>query len=629
MNANLDAAGYDPWRIAVVVGSSQGVTSRELGGRREPDRLSRLADDLGSLLGFDGLRVVVSTACTASTHALVIGRELLACDAADAVLVGGVDVLTPATVLGFDSLHALASKPCSPYHRSDGLSLGEGAGAVVLESDARAKQRGAIPLAQLIGTGCSSDAYHAAAPEPGGEGALLAIYRALRDAGAAPSWVSYINGHGTGTRANDAVERLILSKLFRRHDGVSVPVSSTKSIIGHTLGACGIIEAAVTAQAIQSGTLPPTLNASGPAPGLDTIPNYPRQTEAAVALSVNFAFGGNNAAILMSRADHFPVVGARTEERAEITGVGCVLSSRALDDWARLSPLIGKGTVTADGFATRRTGRDRDSSRFLADATQAIDVALSRSSRDGTDADDIALVVACDLGDVRAIEDLEQYSAATARVPPRLFSRASPSSPAGQLSIEFGLRGPCLTICGSSDAAVSALGVAARLVSARNCRAAIAVVGSEHEGDINEPGCVAMIVEPSSAVGRRAYRYAAIRSFAGRGARDLGQTFAAVIEDACRDHRDRAPRIEVFAAADDELREQVGHALHHHRALPYAAVNDFSGLMRQSPSVRAACAAVAAGYLSPATYEGEASLRIACGISRRGVTCLSFETHPV
>ena len=229
-------------------------------------------------------------------------------DEADIVFAGGTEApITPMGIGGFAVMKALSTRNDSPETASrpftasrDGFVAGEGAGVLVLEEYEHARARGARIYAEVVGFGSSADAHHITAPAPGGRGAIRAIEAALRSAGLSASSVGYINAHGTSTPANDLNETLAFKDVF----GSEVPpVSSTKSMTGHTLGAAGGIEAIATVQALHTGVLPPTRNFIDPDPELDLdyIPNEARQQQVDVALSTNFAFGGQNAAVLFKR----------------------------------------------------------------------------------------------------------------------------------------------------------------------------------------------------------------------------------------------------------------------------------------------------------------------------------------
>jgi 3-oxoacyl-[acyl-carrier-protein] synthase II len=205
---------------------------------------------------------------------------------------------------GFNALHALSPEPCRPFdRRRAGLSLGEGAAILVIESSAHAARRAARVHATLLGYGMSADAHHLTAPHPEGTGAALAMRRALARSGVAPAEIDYINAHGTGTPLNDGIEaaaiRLVLGDAARR-----VAVSSTKAALGHTLGAAGAIEGLTTILALRDGFLPPTVNLDEPDPAcnLDFVPRRSRPATLRRALSNSYGFGGNNTSVVFGRA---------------------------------------------------------------------------------------------------------------------------------------------------------------------------------------------------------------------------------------------------------------------------------------------------------------------------------------
>jgi len=255
--------------------------------------------------GLGGPALTVSTACSSGAQALASGAELLLAGEADAVVAGGVDAICRLTLNGFASLLAVDPEGCRPFdRRRRGMSLGEGAAFLVLETLERARRRGVRPLAIFAGGGNTCDAHHATAPEPTGRGAEAAMRLALERAGRAPADVGYVNAHGTGTQENDRAEGLALARLFGDH---APPVSSTKRVFGHTLGAAGAIEAVVTVLALTDGFLPGTAGLEEPDPAcairplIDGRPGSPE-----VALSSSFGFGGNNTVLCFARAEGLP-----------------------------------------------------------------------------------------------------------------------------------------------------------------------------------------------------------------------------------------------------------------------------------------------------------------------------------
>ncbi len=317
-SSRLDVAAAAS-RIGVVLGATTGGMMRaetcledRIAGRLPRYRKSALvgtpistsADVLATVFGLHGPRLVLSTACSSSATALGIALDWIRLGRADAVIAGGTESLCRTIFAGFNALHALALEPCRPFdRRRAGLSLGEGAAIMVVESAASAARRGARAHAAILGYGTSADAHHLTAPHPAGEGAALAMRRALARAGVAAADVDYINAHGTGTPLNDAIEAVAIRSVFGAAAD-RVAVSSTKAALGHTLGAAGAIEALATVIALRDGFLPPTVNLDDPDPawGLDFVPHRSRAARLRCALSNSYGFGGNNTSVVLGRA---------------------------------------------------------------------------------------------------------------------------------------------------------------------------------------------------------------------------------------------------------------------------------------------------------------------------------------
>ncbi|APC08072.1 beta-ketoacyl-ACP synthase II [Neomoorella thermoacetica] len=261
-------------------------------------------------LGTRGVNFTVVNACASGTNAVGEAFRALQRGDADVVITGGSEAsVTPLAVAGFAALKALSvrnddpTRASRPFDRGrDGFVLGEGAGVLVLETLEHARARGARIYAEVAGYGCTADAYHITAPAPDGSAASRAMALALEDAGLKPGDVDYINAHGTSTELNDRQETLAIKNLFGA-DAYRVAISSTKSMIGHLLGAAGAIELVATALTIATGVIPPTINYEEPDPecDLDYVPNVARERQVAVAMSNSFGFGGHNAAIVLRK----------------------------------------------------------------------------------------------------------------------------------------------------------------------------------------------------------------------------------------------------------------------------------------------------------------------------------------
>jgi 3-oxoacyl-[acyl-carrier-protein] synthase II len=316
VGSGIADAGLGEDRVGVVLGGTTGgmLEAEDLLRRRRFGELERMptrgllsmpvsstADVVAGVLGCAGPRLTVVTACSSSANSLGLAADFIQDGRADAMLAGGTDAHCKMTYAGFNALQALAPDVCRPFdRRRAGLSLGEGAAMFVLEEEAHARRRGAEILAELAGYGMSADAYHMTAPDPEGRGAVLAMRRALAEAGIEPQAVDYVNAHGTGTAQNDPIETRAIKEVFGEH-ARRLAVSSTKSQTGHCLGAAGAIEILATVLALRHGFLPPTVNLEEPDPecDLDYVPRAARASRLRVAVSNSYGFGGNNTSVVL------------------------------------------------------------------------------------------------------------------------------------------------------------------------------------------------------------------------------------------------------------------------------------------------------------------------------------------
>jgi 3-oxoacyl-[acyl-carrier-protein] synthase II len=260
--------------------------------------------------GAKGPNSATATACSAGAHAIGDSFRLIERGDADAMICGGAEsAITPMAVAGFASMRALSTHNSEPKKASrpfdaerDGFVIGEGAGILILEELEFAKRRGANILGEIVGYGMSGDAFHVTMPDETGSGAIRVMNRAIKDAGIAPEQIGYVNAHGTSTPYNDKFETRAIKSVFGDH-AANLPVSSTKSMTGHALGAAGGIEAVFSILTIRENTLPPTINYEHPDPDcdLDYVPNEPRQKAVDYVLSNSFGFGGTNACLVFKR----------------------------------------------------------------------------------------------------------------------------------------------------------------------------------------------------------------------------------------------------------------------------------------------------------------------------------------
>jgi 3-oxoacyl-[acyl-carrier-protein] synthase II len=324
-DSGLDLAKEEPFRCGVILGSG-------IGGLNEietqmarllfkgPDRVSALTipklmlnaagGNLSIHFGIRGPNYTVATACASATNAIGDAFKTIQYDDADIMLTGGTEAaVTPMGVSGFQNMRALSMRNDDPPRASrpfdadrDGFVLSEGAGLLVLEELEHAKARRARIYAEVLGFGASGDGGHITQPDEQGQGAARAMACALRDARMDPSEMVYVNAHGTSTPLGDKAETSAMKSVFGEH-ARRLSISSTKSNLGHTLGASGGIELVVTVKAIERSMVPPTINLQTPDPDcdLDYTPNQPRQRDIKVAMSNSFGFGGHNASVIVGR----------------------------------------------------------------------------------------------------------------------------------------------------------------------------------------------------------------------------------------------------------------------------------------------------------------------------------------
>jgi 3-oxoacyl-[acyl-carrier-protein] synthase II len=323
--ANLTAAGYAPEKIGVIFGTGLGgfphIESNhkiflEKGARRVspffiPSVIPNMPEGLITIhYGFKGINFAVASACASSAHALGLAATEIMLGRQDAMVTGGTEaVITGYTIAGFASMKALSKRNEEPQRASrpydvdrDGFVMGEGAGIIVLENYEKAKARGARIIAEIVGFGASSDAYHITAPHPEGLGALICMNQALELSGIKKEDIGYINAHGTSTPLGDVAETQAIKKVFGDH-AYKLSVSSTKSMTGHLLGAAGGLESIFCIKALETQTLPPTINLDNQDPqcDLDYVPNKSKSKSFEFALNNSFGFGGTNSSTIFRK----------------------------------------------------------------------------------------------------------------------------------------------------------------------------------------------------------------------------------------------------------------------------------------------------------------------------------------
>jgi 3-oxoacyl-[acyl-carrier-protein] synthase II len=324
-DAGLEVSENNTDRVGVIIGTGLGGLStiekyHKILLERGPQRISPffipmlIANEASGQVaieyGVKGPNLCIVTACATGNHSIGEACRAIQHGDADAIIAGGVEAtITPLAVGGFNAMKALSTRNAEPERASrpfdrdrDGFVMGEGGAVTILEELEHARQRGAKIYAELVGYGYTGDAYHLAAPDPDGDGAARCMQMALRDAKLSPQEVDYINAHGTSTELNDITETVAIKRVFGDH-ARKLPISSTKSVTGHLLGAAGSTEAVFSVLAIRDKIIPPTMNYENPDPrcDLDYVPNVAREAEVKVVLSNAFGFGGTNAALIFKR----------------------------------------------------------------------------------------------------------------------------------------------------------------------------------------------------------------------------------------------------------------------------------------------------------------------------------------
>jgi 3-oxoacyl-[acyl-carrier-protein] synthase II len=323
--ADAGSNGFRPDRVGVVLGSAIGgftelMKQADILRERGPDRVSpsfipnvlvdSASGQLAIELGLRGPNYAVVSACATGSHTIGEGAELIRHGHADSILAGGTEAcIHPLILAGFNSMRGLASANGDPTKASrpfdatrEGFVMAEGAGVVVLEELEAAHARGAHIYAEVLGYGASNDAYHMAAPDPDSVGVVEMMRQALERSGVEPQQMDYINAHGTSTPLGDLAETKAIKEVFGEH-AYELAVSSTKSMMGHTFGAAGAVEAIMCALAIRDQKVPPTINYANPDPAcdLDYVPNEAREAEVRVTLSNAMGLGGHNGCVILGR----------------------------------------------------------------------------------------------------------------------------------------------------------------------------------------------------------------------------------------------------------------------------------------------------------------------------------------
>ncbi|NUP11185.1 MAG: hypothetical protein HOW73_34500 [Polyangiaceae bacterium] len=440
--------------IGLVLGSSLASARADL---------AKIGDAVGDALGLRGPRIVISTACSSSTHAVGLARDLVRAGHCDAVLAGGTDELTPEIFAGFSALGVVSREPCAPFSTPTGTTLGEGAGLVVVETAGRAIERGASPVAFVRGYALSSDAHHATSPDPNGAGVGRALRAALSDAAMEPAEIDYVNAHGTGTEANDPAEYRAIVTTFEGAPKLPL-VSSSKSFLGHAQGAAGILELIVTLISMGRGVTPHTASFRGPRPRCPDDPvagERPRKVGFERTIATSSAFGGANACVVVERSPS--LTPKRSPRTIHVVGASIVgPNAIGLEEAARGAKLSGRAEIDIARAVKGVDPRGLDTTtKLLAAATKrALDAAGltlrgDARARVGLFVGQTHVSPAADREFHRSIAERS-----LARLNATAFAKMVLNAAAGAVTRMFDLRGASTAIStgASSGAAVVALG---------------------------------------------------------------------------------------------------------------------------------------------------------------------------
>ena len=312
-NCGVDFNEYNCKKTAVIMGIIENSFNHENADYPSNVTLKKMPSLAPALISMkyklNGASFNISTACASSAYAMAVAKQFIESGLYDMVITGGIsNIVSHETITGFNQLLAMSANPdpetaCRPFTKNrDGFIMGEGSGAVILESEESALKRNAHIYCEFSGASMYDEAYNLTAPLTDGQGMVESMKLAIENAGIAPEKINYINAHGTSTGLNDAYETAAIKEVFGSNAG-NIPVSSIKAAIGHTLGAGGVLEAIACINAIESGIIPPTIHYDEPAPecDLDYVPNTARKHHVDAALSNSFGFGGHNATLIFSK----------------------------------------------------------------------------------------------------------------------------------------------------------------------------------------------------------------------------------------------------------------------------------------------------------------------------------------
>ena len=662
-DAGIDG-NVDADRMGVIMGSCVGgVVSIENyieKGEKTEDinkmSIASIANHVANMAGAKGVVTNIGNACAASTMSVAYACELIRAGVGDVFIAGGADAFASVPFAGFTALHALSENACSPFNHSNGITLGEGAGAIIVESYEHAVKRGAHIYCDVLSAGISSDAHHITAPRPDGIGQMYAIRRALDKSGVDKKDLDYINAHGTGTAKNDEAEFLSIHTIFDdSNDHLSV--SSTKAMVGHCLGAAGAIEAVYAIKALTDNKVPPTIGYSAEdlealkekAGKIDFMPNDMKEKELNYVMSNSFAFGGSNASIIFAKNEG-KMSESENDEDIYITGLGIVTPvGNGVENY--IEKVKGGETITSGNLVSELGKEDFDkfdiklafyrkldklSTMQVVSGIEAIN--NSGFTFNDDNAEDFGMIIGTGDGPLTTVYEFQEHiskegtqNGSAFNFPNTVYNAAG-----GYLSIKTGMRGYNVTITNGNQSGLASICYAANEIKQNRTAAMLASGTDENSAVMNKlytqlglvsdaksdiyadekgmnlsDGSVTIALEKASqADSHSAKKYAKIAGYAMTHecveygtVKGSDEGLAKAINEACKDAGISADKIDaVFGFGNgikdvDDIEKNV-YAKVFNKAIPVINVKDYVG------EARAAAATLSAAHAA-LTLAGE------------------------
>lgn len=662
-DAGIDG-NVDADRMGVIMGSCVGgVVSIENyieKGEKTEDinkmSIASIANHVANMAGAKGVVTNIGNACAASTMSVAYACELIRAGVGDVFIAGGADAFASVPFAGFTALHALSENACSPFNHSNGITLGEGAGAIIVESYEHAVKRGAHIYCDVLSAGISSDAHHITAPRPDGIGQMYAIRRALDKSGVDKKDLDYINAHGTGTAKNDEAEFLSIHTIFDdSNDHLSV--SSTKAMVGHCLGAAGAIEAVYAIKALTDNKVPPTIGYSAEdlealkekAGKIDFMPNDMKEKELNYVMSNSFAFGGSNASIIFAKNEG-KMSESENDEDIYITGLGIVTPvGNGVENY--IEKVKGGETITSGNLVSELGKEDFDkfdiklafyrkldklSTMQVVSGIEAIN--NSGFTFNDDNAEDFGMIIGTGDGPLTTVYEFQEHiskegtqNGSAFNFPNTVYNAAG-----GYLSIKTGMRGYNVTITNGNQSGLASVCYAANEIKQNRAAAMLASGTDENSAVMNKlytqlglvsdaksdiyadekgmnlsDGSVTIALEKASqADSHSAKKYAKIAGYAMTHecveygtVKGSDEGLAKAINEACKDAGINADKIDaVFGFGNgikdvDDIEKNV-YAKVFNKAIPVINVKDYVG------EARAAAATLSAAHAA-LTLAGE------------------------